>query len=292
MRGIEAAEVEQEMIFSGELPVQARAKGRVGIETQVLLKIDRNGVTLSLNGPGWGGVEPSAIESQSVLVEIFVLLGVNRRGETKKQKQSGLESPFAVNSTGSDSSHTAASGDLLSSVITMHAMCHTWPRDEAVVIGQGRLQTCQGSRVFRKGLNPQPLPNFDWRLEVLSVAANCLGRIPRLLISASLNFVSASDISEAPRNDGAVVTANGGVMSSVGARKCSQSLQLHPVSVGSWLLACRLQLDPDASTSKVLPGISGTREWSQPEARLKPLEIALRHRTRGWLSSTDVDALR
>ena len=77
-----------------------------------------------------------------------------------------------------------------------------------------------------------------------------------------------------------------------GACKCSESLQFQPPLAWSWLLACRLQLDPDASASQVPSRIA---EPGNDSARSKVEGVLLETRREldaGQHGSTNVDALR
>ena len=84
----------------------------------------------------------------------------------------------------------------------MHAMCQ-YGRRMRRQVGERAATNAPWKSVLRKGLNPQPLCMSDGQMELFFVAANRAGSRFYPVASAPLNVGSASDISEAPRNDGA-----------------------------------------------------------------------------------------
>ena len=133
-------------------------------------------------------------------------------------------------------------------------------------VGERAATNAPWKSVLRKGLNPQPLCMSDWGMELLFVAANRAWSTFHLVAGAPLNVGSASDISEAPRNDGARLTESGRLRAPLSGCKCSESLELQRrrPGVGFWPVGCNL-----TQTRAPYKFLQGWREPGNDSARSK-----------------------
>src|SRR4029077_4229850 len=76
-----------EVVLVSEFPVHFAGKRGVGIEAEVLGQINWIGISLGTDGAGRGGIKPTGVEADFVLIEFLLLLAMQGYGKSQEQKR-------------------------------------------------------------------------------------------------------------------------------------------------------------------------------------------------------------